>query len=110
MPKIIFVGGDGTERAVDAVVGESLMTVAVNNDISGIEGECGGEMACGTCHIRVTQEWRTEVGDRGAEETDMIEDLVVGDVHPDSRLGCQILVRPELDGLRISVPGDRDEL
>jgi 2Fe-2S ferredoxin len=104
MPKIIYVGHDGTERAVDANVGDSLMTVAVNNDVPGIGGECGGEMACGTCHVRVSDEWMATVRERTADEAEMIEELIVDQLNPDSRLGCQILVSSDLDGLRVAVP------
>jgi len=106
MPKIVFVGDDGTERAVDAAVGESLMTVAVNNDIPGIDGECGGEMACGTCHIRVEEQWRDVVAEQGPDEADVIEVLVLGEVTPLSRLGCQVHVGKEWDGVQVTVPGE----
>lgn len=106
MPKIIFVDTEGTERAVDATIGQSLMTVAVNNDIPGIEGECGGEMACGTCHIKIHDEWSERVPGRCAEEAETIDILVVGDVQPNSRLGCQVEICADMDGFSVTVPGE----
>ena len=98
---ITFIDGDLGEREVKFSDGESVMTVAVNNDVAGIEGECGGEMSCGTCHVYVSQAWLTRVPRPSAEEVEMLE--VVDDQRPESRLGCQITLTGEMDGIVVTV-------
>jgi ferredoxin, 2Fe-2S len=103
---VTFVQTDGVERQVDAEPGESLMEVAKANGVEGILGDCGGGCACATCHVYVDPQWLDVVG-----PPDDIEEMtldMVSDVHrSNSRLSCQIRVRPELDGLRVTVaPGD----
>ncbi|MFI5621895.1 2Fe-2S iron-sulfur cluster-binding protein [Nocardioides sp. NPDC051685] len=102
--KVQFVVANGPARVVEANPGQSLMDVAVNHDVPGIEGECGGEMACGTCHVYVDDEWQASVGEPSADELEGIECLIVGEVRPSSRLGCQIRVVGDLDGLSVEVP------
>ena len=104
MPKIQFVEPGGTAHVVDATHGETLMNVAVNHDIAGIDAECGGEMACGTCHVYVAAEWLDKLPQQGDEEREAIDCLVVGQVRPESRLSCQIEISAELDGLSAEVP------
>ncbi|NKX55916.1 2Fe-2S iron-sulfur cluster-binding protein [Arthrobacter mobilis] len=105
MPTITFVDPHGIEHDVEGDVGQSLMTVAVNHDIPGIEGECGGEMACGTCHVYVADTAGCVPPPRTTDEAEMLEVLIDG-VKPTSRLGCQIRVGPELDGLSVTVPSE----
>ena len=62
MPKITYLAPDGTEYIVEAAIGESLMTVALDNSIPGIDGDCGGECACGTCHVILAQAWFDKTG------------------------------------------------
>jgi 2Fe-2S ferredoxin len=102
--KVQFIDAGGLGRVVEAKPGQSLMAVAVNNDIAGIEGECGGEMACGTCHVYIDDEWRASVGEPSEDELEGIECLVLVEVRPSSRLGCQISVTDDLDGLTVDVP------
>ncbi|HLU59697.1 MAG TPA: 2Fe-2S iron-sulfur cluster-binding protein [Pseudonocardia sp.] len=103
MPKVIYVGDDGAEYAVDAVVGESVMAAAVKNGVPGIVGECGGNASCATCHVWVREEFGPAVGSPGDMEEDLL-DLAVSERRDGSRLSCQIPVSPELDGLTVDVP------
>ncbi|WP_281689645.1 2Fe-2S iron-sulfur cluster-binding protein [Pseudonocardia thermophila] len=103
MPKVIYVGDDGTEYAVDAVVGESVMAAAVKNGVPGIVGECGGNASCATCHVWVREEFGPAVGPPGDLEEDVL-DLAVSERRGGSRLSCQITVGPGLDGLTVDVP------
>ena len=101
MPKLIFVNSEGIEKSVEAENGLSLMEVARDNDL-GIEGTCGGSISCCTCHVVIDTDWFSTVGGPNPDEEDML-DLAVG-LQPTSRLGCQIEVSDDLDGLRVSIP------
>lgn len=102
MTKIIFIDSEGTERAVDATDGDSVMEAAVRNGIPGILAECGGACACATCHVFVHPAFKDEVGEPGEMEAAMLE---FAERRSDSsRLSCQIPVRPELEGLRVTTP------
>jgi 2Fe-2S ferredoxin len=104
MPKIRFVDPEGAAHVIDASTDQSLMDVAVNGDIAGIDAECGGEMACGTCHVYVDEEWMDKLPTQSDDEQEAIDTLVVGEVRPQSRLSCQIRVTAELDGVLVEVP------
>jgi len=102
MSTITFIDLRGVERKVDGVDGQSVMQLAVNNDIPGIDAECGGEMNCGTCHVYVDPAWADRLPERSHDEADMID--VVDGPRPTSRLSCQLVFRDDLDGLRVTVP------
>jgi 2Fe-2S ferredoxin len=102
MVKIIYVEHDGTRREVEAEPGMSLMEAAVKNGVASIEGECGGALACATCHVHVAEEWRHLTGERSEDEVEMLEFAVDPDAR--SRLGCQIKVTEEMDGLTVFTP------
>jgi 2Fe-2S ferredoxin len=102
MATINYRHADGAVTAVNADHG-SVMQAAVRNDISGIEGECGGELSCATCHVFVCSSWKDKVGDASYDERDLLE--MVENTRPESRLSCQIKVTAELDGLIVDVPG-----
>lgn len=105
--KITFVQQDGVEKVIKASVpGESLMELARSNGVEGILGDCGGACACATCHVYVDPEWQSVVG--AADDVEEMTLDMVSDIHQsNSRLCCQILVREELDGLRVTVaPSD----
>jgi 2Fe-2S ferredoxin len=108
VPKVVYVRSDGTERAIDAPSGESVMRVAVDNDVPGIIGECGGNLSCATCHVWVRDEFLAAVGSPGEFEDDILE-LGVEDRRPGSRLSCQITISADLDGLTVDVPPEHDE-
>jgi len=102
MVRIIYVEHDGTRREVEAEPGMNLMEAAVKNGVAAIEGECGGALACATCHIHVPDEWRPLTGERSEDEVEMLEFAV--DPDDRSRLGCQIKVTDEMDGLTVFTP------
>jgi 2Fe-2S ferredoxin len=102
MPKITYIDAEGTARTVEAEVGSTVMENAVRNGVPGIEAECGGACACATCHVYVDEAWRAATGEPEAMEEDMLD--FAFDVRPNSRLSCQIRVRPELDGLVVRTP------
>ncbi len=101
MPKLTFVADDGTEKEVDAPNGLSVLEVAHKNGID-LEGACEGSLACSTCHVVVDKEWFDKLGEASEEEEDML-DLAFGLTHT-SRLGCQIKMSDELDGLKVTLP------
>ena len=103
MPKITYVGSDGSERVIDAKVGDSVMANAVKNGVRGIVAECGGNCSCATCHVYVRDEFRPIVGPPGDMEEDML-DLAVSERRDGSRLSCQIKVSDELEGLVVDIP------
>ena len=102
MPKVTYIAFDGAVRVVDVPAGLSVMEGAVRNNIAGITGECGGVMSCGTCHVFVDPAWLALTGARSDAEDAMLEFAV--DPADNSRLGCQIKVRDELDGLVVHMP------
>ncbi|MCG8562625.1 MAG: 2Fe-2S iron-sulfur cluster-binding protein [Hyphomicrobiales bacterium] len=102
MPKITYIEHNGTEHAVEAEVGMTVMEAAVKNSVPGIEAECGGACACATCHIYVEPDWRAPTGEPEEMEEDMLD--FAFDVRESSRLSCQIKVTEALDGLIVRVP------
>ena len=103
MTNINFKLRNGELKKIDAEDGLTLMEVARDNDL-GIEGTCGGSISCCTCHVVIEKDWFSKVGPANPDEEDML-DLAV-DLQPTSRLGCQIEVTPELDGLIVNIPND----
>jgi ferredoxin, 2Fe-2S len=102
MPKMTFVSPDGKERKeVDAPLGLSVLEIAHLHDID-VEGACEGSLACSTCHVVVDPEWYDKLEEPSEEEEDML-DLAFGLTHT-SRLGCQIRMSEELDGLTVALP------
>jgi 2Fe-2S ferredoxin len=102
MPKITFIDFEGTERSVDADVGDSVMEAATNHDIPGIDADCGGACACATCHVYISPDWTGVVGKPDDLEADMLD--VAERVNEFSRLSCQIKVSEEMDGLVLTTP------
>src|SRR5215467_9466253 len=101
MPKMTFIERDGTLREVEAPLGASVLQVARRHDID-IEGACEGSLACSTCHVIVDPEYFDLLPEPKEEEEDML-DLAWGLTHT-SRLGCQIIITEELDGLVVKLP------
>jgi len=101
MPKMTFIQRDGSRREVEAPVGLSVLEIAHRNDID-IEGACEGSLACSTCHVIVDAEWYELLKDATEDEEDML-DLAFG-LTQTSRLGCQIIMTEELDGLTVRLP------
>ena len=102
MVKITYMDAGGTSRTVDGEDGSTVMETAIRNSIPGITAECGGACACATCHVYVDEEWTEIVGAPSQMEEDMLD--FAFEVRPNSRLSCQIRVRPELDGLVVQTP------
>jgi 2Fe-2S ferredoxin len=101
MPKMTFIDPDGTRHEVDAPEGLSVLEIAHHNKIE-LEGACEGSLACSTCHVIVAPEWSDKLVDPSEDEEDML-DLAFG-LTQTSRLGCQIIMTAELDGLEVSLP------
>lgn len=101
MPHVTFIYPDGTEKAIDAPLGISLLEVAHQNDVS-LEGACEGSLACSTCHVIVDEAFFDGLPEPTEDEEDML-DLAFGLTHT-SRLGCQIMMTDALDGLRVRIP------
>ena len=102
MVNIIFEAPDGEQTAVDALEGDTLMAVAQDNAIDGIAADCGGSMACGPCHIFVTEQWQQQLPKQSDIEKEMLE--FVPDPQPNGRLSCQLKVTAELEGIVVKVP------
>jgi len=98
---MIFVERDGTRREVDAPLGLSVLEVAHKHGVD-IEGACEGSLACSTCHVIVDPSWYARLSKATEDEEDML-DLAFG-LQATSRLGCQIVMTPELDGLVVKLP------
>jgi len=101
MPKMTFIQRDGSRREVEAPIGLSVLEIAHRNDID-IEGACEGSLACSTCHVIVDSEWYELLKDATEDGEDML-DLAFG-LTQTSRLGCQIIMTEELDGLTVRLP------
>lgn len=103
MPRIVFVSSSGDEKAVDVAAGTSVLQAAWDNGV-GIEGACEACMACSTCHVIVDRAHFDLLPDPTDEEEDLL-DLAWG-VRPTSRLGCQVVVTDELDGMVLTLPAE----
>lgn len=102
MSKVTFIKHDGEEIVFEAENGLSVMNIAVDNLVPGIDADCGGECNCATCHVYVAEEWMPKVGQPGdAEEAIM---SLNPDRQPNSRLSCQIKMSDELDGIVVNLP------
>ncbi len=103
MPKMVFIERDGTRKEVEAPVGLSVLEIAHRNDID-IEGACEGSLACSTCHVIVEDAWYQKLAEASEDEEDMLD--LAFDLQRTSRLGCQIVMTEELDGLTVYLPGE----
>lgn len=102
MATIIYVDHEGTERAIEAKNGETIMEVAVKNAVPGIDADCGGACACATCHVYVDGTFMDKVGTPEAMEQSMLD--FAENVQDNSRLSCQITVSDALDGIKVTTP------
>jgi 2Fe-2S ferredoxin len=103
MALVTYVDHDGTRHEVEVPTGDSVMRGAVNNMIEGIVAECGGGLACATCHCYVDDDWINKVGAPSESELQMLE-ATAGERKAGSRLSCQINVTDALDGLVVHLP------
>ena len=102
MPKISYILDNQNTETVEVANGLSVMEGAVQNDIPGIDADCGGGMACATCHVYVKEEWFDKLPKKEDGEEDMLD--MAFEPKKNSRLSCQLIVSDELDGLTVSMP------
>jgi ferredoxin, 2Fe-2S len=104
MPRITYIEHNGTPHTVDVKIGKTVMQGAIENNIPGIDADCGGECACATCHVYVDTAWlgKTGLPVPGSQEASMLSFAAV--TQDDSRLSCQIEVTAALDGLVVRMP------
>ncbi len=102
MIKVTYIESDGTSRDVNVEEGVNLMDAALDNMVPGIDGDCGGVCACATCHVHVEPSWIDKLKPMDETEDAMLE--LTDDRNESSRLGCQIIATPELDGLIVYTP------
>ena len=102
MPKITYKDSSGDSRTIEVENGLSVMEGAIQKDIPGIDADCGGAMACATCHVYVEEKWLNKIPKPEDGEVDMID--MAFEPKKSSRLSCQITVSDELDGLTVTTP------
>jgi 2Fe-2S ferredoxin len=102
MPKVTYIEFNGTAHPIDVPVGLSVMQGAVNNNVPGIDADCGGECACATCHVYIEPEWLEKTGKPNAQEASMLS--FAATAQDNSRLSCQIEMTEALDGLVLRMP------
>ena len=102
MPKITYIEHNGKSHTLDVAKGLSVMEGAIQNNIPGIDADCGGGMACATCHVYVNEEWVDKLPAKEDGEEDMLD--MAYEPKKNSRLSCQIIVSDQLDGLEVTTP------
>ena len=102
MAKITYKDNQGNSKTIEVENGLSVMEGAIQNDISGIDADCGGAMACATCHVYVEENWFNKLTKAEDAEVDMID--MAYEPKKNSRLSCQLIVTEELDGLIVTTP------
>ena len=100
MPKITYIDNQGNAKTIDVEKGLSVMEGAIQNDVPGIDADCGGSMACATCHVYVEEKWLDKLPKAEEAEVDMID--MAFEPKKNSRLSCQLIVNDELDGHTIT--------
>ena len=102
MPKITYIEHNGKSHEVEVSNELSVMEGAVQNDIPGIDADCGGACACATCHVYVDEKWFNKLPNKSESEQDMLDMAI--EPNKFSRLGCQISVNDDLDGMVVKMP------
>ena len=102
MAKITYIEHNGMNHTVDVQNGLTVMEGAVQNNIPGIDADCGGSMACATCHVYVKEDWFYKINKKNEGEDDMLDQAY--EPKKNSRLSCQIIVTDDLDGLIVDMP------
>ena len=102
MTKITYTDQQGNSKTIEVENGLSVMEGAIQNDIPGIDADCGGSMACATCHVYVEEKWLDKLPKAEDGEVDMID--MAFEPKQNSRLSCQLIVSDELDGLIVNIP------
>lgn len=102
MTKVVYIEHNGTEHVVEAEDGKSVMQTAIDNMVPGIVGDCGGCCTCATCHGYIDGSWADRLKPKSEDENMMLEGALA--VEANSRLTCQIVIQPELEGLVVRLP------
>ena len=102
MPKITYIEHSGKSHTIEVANGLSVMEGAVQNNIPGIDADCGGSMACATCHVYVKEEWFNKLPKKEDGEEDMLD--MAFEPKTNSRLSCQLMVSEQIDGLVVNLP------
>ena len=102
MAKIKYIEHNGKEHIVEVQNGLTVMEGAIQNDIPGIDADCGGSMSCATCHVYVKEDWYSKLPEKEMGEDDMLDQAY--EPTSSSRLSCQIMVSDDLDGLSVHMP------
>ena len=102
MPKIVYKEKSGESKTIDVENGLSVMEGAIQNNVPGIDADCGGSMACATCHVYVQEDWLDKLNKIEDSEQDMLD--MAHNPKKNSRLSCQLIVTDELNGLVVTTP------
>ncbi len=102
MSQVHFISFEGQRRSIETRIGENLMRAATDNGVPGIDGDCGGQCACATCHVFVSAPWAERLPAMQTNEHDILE--FSNERRASSRLACQIIMTPELDGIEVHMP------
>ena len=102
MPKITYKDKSGNSKTLEVEKGLTVMEGAIQNNVPGIDADCGGSMACATCHVYVEEKWLNKLSKAEDGEVDMID--MAFEPKKNSRLSCQLIVNDELDGLKVTTP------
>ena len=102
MPKITYINSSGVSQTIEVENGLTVMEGAIQKDIPGIDADCGGSMACATCHVYVEEKWLSKLPEAEDAEVDMID--MAFEPKKNSRLSCQLIVNDDLDGLEVTTP------
>mgnify|MGYP003685925105 FL=1 len=105
MPKITYKDNHDNSKTIGVENGLTVMEGAIQNDIPGIDADCGGSMACATCHVYVEEKWLSKLPQAEEAEVDMID--MAYEPKKNSRLSCQLIVTDELDGLKVTTPSQQ---
>jgi ferredoxin, 2Fe-2S len=103
MPKVVYLSHDGDSTEIDVALNNNLMLAAVYENVVGIEGMCGGCLACASCHVYVDEAWMGKLAPMGDDEDTMLTQ-VASQRKPNSRLSCQIIMNEFLDGIVVHMP------
>lgn len=103
MSKVTYISSKGASQTVDVLDGDSIMEGAVQNNVDGIVGACGGCLQCATCHVYVDDAYFSKLDEIEPEEEAMLQSTA-SDRKPNSRLSCQLRLRPEFDGITVTMP------
>ena len=102
MPKITYINSNAEVHTIDVQSGLTVMEGAIQNDIPGIDADCGGGMSCATCHVYIDENWLDKLPQKEDGEEDMLD--MAFEPKKNSRLSCQLIVSDTLNGLVVNIP------